>query len=488
MPSLAAGGEKPAVLRVASPEMPTQFNPYRPLNDAERQALDLLFEPLIAPSFGANGVVQYRPVLAEAIPVGQGIQLTFQLRPGSVWSNGAPVTANDVRHALRHLRQDPGASHAWATLVDQPQLGATPGEVRVSLRQGLVDPWELFAFPVVPQLYQGRDLVAPSDLEFGKRPIGSGPFMAVGPTKINGLAAMVFRKNPHHRLASKISFDEIHWFAAQNAKDLEAIKPDVVLGIDADATNRTTQPTARVWYVAPNHRHPLLGQPELRRFLGLALERDKIVGGAPRLAVAGLTPRDSWSPAPKPRVPEDLYRPEVALGLAQGLAKEHKKIALTFKFPAEQSSKMAKVIEQWQTAAQAGGLDLKIQPIPLSTRELADAVARHDFDLALLNEDHGDSLARLTALFDRRPEALAPGGSNVAGVDDNTLSGTIVAMPLSRQFPALRSQMQNVHVHLVQTMPLIPLWRHQATYSLGGYRVSAFDPLRPFADMTSWRK
>lgn len=485
--SFASSGETPAVLRVASREIPTRFSPSGPLTDADRQALDLIFEPLVARLVDSNGVLHDRPALAESLLAGQGTHLSFQLRPGAVWSNGEPVTANDVRHTLRHLREDGGAELAWETLVGNPQLGSSPREVRIDLRHGLVDPLSLFSFPILPQIFQGRDLVSQSDPEFSKSPIGSGPFVLSGPVKKNAsMSMLVFRKNPHHVHAAKIPFDEIHWFAVPDGKSPNGFKADLTLGLDGP--QRKTVLTSRVWYIAPNHRHPLLQKAELRRFLALALERDKIVGSSPRLSALSLTPRGSWTQAPSPRVPDDLHLPVIAQGLGKALAKQHKEISLSFKFPADRTATMSQVIDQWHVAAQACGLNLKIQPLPLGDRELADAIARHDFDLALVFEDHGDSLARLSALFDRRPRSLAPGGSNFMGVQDKDLRDLLDAMPLTRQFPALRSKMQNLHVHLVQSMPLIPLWQHQARFSLDGYRAGSFDPLRPFANLAEWRK
>lgn len=467
----SAGDKAPTVLRVATRELPSRFTPHGPLTDVDRQASDLLFEPLVAVVHDADGSIRHRPVLAESIPSGQGVHLTFRLRPGAVWSNGEPITADDVRNALQNLREDGGAEFGWATLIDKAEHGSSPREIAVSLRHGLVNPWECFTFPLGLQKKEGGPQ------------LGSGPFVLGDPIK-DGVR---FVKNLRHPAAGKIPFDEVHWFAAKDAKDLDRISPDLTLGFDA-AGSRTvkTSPTRRVWYVAPNHRHPLLGQPELRTFLSTALDRNTIVG---KRSVNGLTPRDSWAEAPKPRVPEELHAPAIARGMAAKLAAAHKSISLTFKFPADQAALMSQVVDQWQAAAKAGGLNLTIQPIPLTASDLAAAIAKHDFDLALVHEDHGDSLARLAALFDQRPIARSPGGSNVLGVEDSVLNRQIASLPLTRQFPSLREQMRNLHVHLFQTMTVIPLWQDQAHSSLGpNFHVDRFDPLRPFADVTTWKK
>jgi hypothetical protein len=467
-----AGGKSSVILRVVTHDLPA---PFHPLTDVDRQAQDLIFEPLIAALHDDNGTVRYRPGLAEAVPVGQGTHPEFRIRASAKWSSGEPVTANDVRRSLERRQQDAGAPFAWMALLDPPQLGNSTQEVRLPLRQGLIDPWECFTFPIEPQQFaRGGEAGA----------VGSGPFVLVESLKVP--AGIRFRKNSYHPSAAAIPFDEIHWFAA-GQKELEALKPDLVLGNAAGVKGLEAKAVAtrRVWYVAPNHRHPLLAQRDWRRFLGESLQREKIVGV--ERSVNGLTPRDSWARAS--RLAADLHRPVDARALASQLAQKQKSVALSFKFPADQEPLMTPIIAQWHAAAQAGGLDLKIQALPLAAADLAQALAKRDFELALAHEEHGDSIGRLTALFDQRPPALAPSGSNFLGVEDGKLQQQIASLPLTRQFPLLRERMHNLHAHMVQTMTLIPLWQDQTHYALNpAYRIAPFDPLRPFADISAWRK
>jgi ABC-type oligopeptide transport system substrate-binding subunit len=470
IPDAASAGGKAAVLRVVSAELPTQFNPFAAQTDVDRQACDLIFERLIVGGRDGGGNMHFHPGLADEIPFGQGTMPTFRLRAGAAWSNGEPITASDVRHSALLWQRD-GGTFAWQALLDTPQLGNSPREVRLPLRFGLIEPWLCYQFPIVPQSCGGRD-----DAEFAKQPLGSGPFALVGPSDKAGAPGVIFRKNSHHLLAASLPFEEIHWFAASDDKSRKALKPDLIL--DAEQADATTVSTRRVWYVAPNHRHSLLALQDLRAFLAAAPERDKIVDA--KRVVNGLTPRDSWTLAAAPRVAADLHRPEAARAFAGKLAKAHPSIALSFKFPAGETAAITQLIDQWQTAARAGGLDLKIQPLPLSARELAQALAKRDFELALASEDAGDSIGRLTALF--------AGGSNVCGVQDGELQRQIAALPHTRRFPTLREQMQNLHVHLTQTMPVIPLWRHEARYVLSAKQGAGFDPLHPFGDMSVWKK
>jgi len=114
--------------------------------------------------------------------------------------------------------------------------------------------------------------------------------------------------------------------------------------------------------------------------------------------------------------------------------------------------------------------------------------AKHDYDLAITHEDRGDEMPRLAALFDPRPETLAAGGSNILGA--------VLPEPLrmelfrTRQFPRLVERAHNLHAHLYETMPLIPL-RPVPTTLVGvsrRWQWTASGTGGPFADWSTWRE
>ena len=57
-----------------------------------------------------------------------------------------------------------------------------------------------------------------------------------------------------------------------------------------------------------------------------------------------------------------------------------------------------------------------------------------------------------------------------------------------RHFPTVRDFMQNIHDHLYQKMPLIPLWQLDMHLAIGpGLRVPELDALAVFASLPQWR-
>ena len=472
IPALATAQPEKAVLRVVSPELPTRFAPTGIVTDSERAALDLVFESLVVVSTDADGQRHTRPVLAERLPAGDGVKFAFRLRDGLKWSTGEPIRATDVRHTVKLLQADPAADLAWH---DGVTPGDSPRDVRIELTHGSIEPWPWFTFRVVPQICRERELQTLDDDAFLKAPIGSGPFVVDGIAMEGVRAYLRFRTNPHY-VGPAPPVREIRWFASADPAEIAKIASDVVLGLSKiEKLRPLAVPSRRIEYVALNQRHPALAEIEMRRFLGTAIRLEP--------SANGLAPADSWTSAS--RVPKSWHQPAVASTLARALGSKRKSLELSLKFAGSRAL-ADDLIAQWQSAAKSAGWDLRIEPTPLSAAELADALRGHDYDLALTHEDAGDELPRLAALFD--PRTLAPGGSN--------LLGAVLPEPLrvelfrTRQFPRLVERVHNLHAHLYETMPLIPL-RQATPITLGvgpRWQAAPNDGTRPFADWSTWRE
>jgi Bacterial extracellular solute-binding proteins, family 5 Middle len=474
LPGLAfAQPEK--VLRIVSPELPARFAPTGIVTDSERSALDLVFESLLVVTTDTDGQRRTRPVLAERLPTVDGVDFAFRLRDGRRWSTGEPVRATDVRHTVRLLQADLAADLAWHDGVKLPAPGDSPRDFRIELTHGSIEPWPWFSFHVVPQIYREHELPGLDDKDFVKSPVGSGPFVVDGLAKEGNLPYLRFRKNPNYGGPAP-PVREIRWFAATDPAEIAKIAPDVVLGIDGkfEKLRPVSAPSRRIEYVAINQRNPVLADIAMRRFLGTAIRLDPPANG--------LAPADSWTAAA--RVPPSWHQPAVASTLARSLGLKHKSLTLSLKFAGSRTL-ADDIIGQWHAAAKLAGWDLRIEPAPLSPADLADALRQHDFDLALTHEDVGDEIPRLAALFD--PRTLAPGGSNLLGV--------VLPDPLraelfrTRQFPKLVERVHNLHAHLYETMPLIPLRPTAIPIAIGPHwQATIADGARPFADWSTWRE
>lgn len=152
----------------------TNISPFGARSAADRAIVALAFRGLVR--LGPDGV--FVPDLAErwTVDVTGGIW-TFHLRPGLVWQDGDPLTAEDVAFTAGVLADPlyagPGAS-SWsevsATVID-------PLTVRFTLATPLGGFLAAATQPIAPLHLLGSTSSSElPDASFGRRPIGSGWF------------------------------------------------------------------------------------------------------------------------------------------------------------------------------------------------------------------------------------------------------------------------------------------------------------------------
>jgi peptide/nickel transport system substrate-binding protein len=150
-------------------------NPLGARTQADRDLVALVFEGLVAR--GPNGTLV--PGLASRWTVDPtGKTWTFTLRPDARWHDGEPVTADDVAYTVGVLRDPsytgPGAG-SW------PEVTATAVDAR-TIRFDLATPLggflELATQPIAPaHLLRDVPVDNLADDPFGRAPVGSGPFV-----------------------------------------------------------------------------------------------------------------------------------------------------------------------------------------------------------------------------------------------------------------------------------------------------------------------
>jgi ABC-type transport system substrate-binding protein len=492
------------VLIVAVRRLPEFLSPGTAWTNAEKQIVPLLFGSLAEPTGAALGA-RYRPELALELRAGDGLETRLRLRPGAKWSDGTPLTAADVRHSYALLAN---RAPVWKDLFELPRL-QSPSEITWASRQGLFDPWFALTHYIVPQQYRGKPLNDPGAADFGRAPIGSGPFHYVGRDKVDGRETVILRRNPHAPSPKRANFlTEIRFVAWSDAdKDVPALAPHVVLDGGAGEMKvlrgqryavRSTAPP-RVHFLAINHRRGGLSQAALRRALALAIDRGALIkpldggdGDAGAVAVNGLFPAQSWVVAPPPRVPATLHQPELARSLAKEVAKSGAALNLTLSFSnedARHADACAALAGQVKSVLEDAGVTITVKPAALAPHAHRAALDQHDFDLALCSVDDASAILPLTLLFDPHPDALKPGGANFTGyANDAKLQSLLAAVSAHRQFAVRRDLVHDLHAHLIDVMPVIPLWQaplHVAVRS--DVTAPDFDARRVFADIDQWK-
>ena len=325
-------------LRIIWWQAPTTLAPHA----AGDSASNMVFEPLL--TYFPDGSIQ--PVLLDATPsVDNGLlakdlsSVTLKLRPGLLWSDGKPVTANDIVFTWKWIVEPASTSTSydvWNTISD---LKAVDDLTAVaSYDHPLVNWFDAFTGNTLGVIYPAHafnnDPKNRND-PFLTKPIGTGPYK-VDTFTPNDQGTFVI--NDHYREENKPFFSSVLFKGGGDAVsagravvqtgefdfawNVQA-EPAVIKEItDSGKQGRIVQSsgaTLEVIYLNfsdPNKEvdgarsqkdtpNPVLTDPAVRQAINLAIQRDLIAGefyGSADLATANIlagsdffnSPNTSW--------------------------------------------------------------------------------------------------------------------------------------------------------------------------------------------------
>ena len=158
-----------------------------------------LYDTLLQPSADGKGV---EPGLATEYQMADdGMSLTLKLRPGTKFSDGSPITVNDVKWSLDRARNPKNG--IWSFTLASVEAIETQGEDTVILRLKHPDPTLIAALAtfnaaILPQKPYEAAAGATDEEKakaFAEHPIGSGPFVFDSWQRGTEL---VIKRNPHY--------------------------------------------------------------------------------------------------------------------------------------------------------------------------------------------------------------------------------------------------------------------------------------------------
>jgi peptide/nickel transport system substrate-binding protein len=178
-----------------------------------------------SPLFYMDGQAMIQPGLATEVPsVGNGDikvsdnaeTVTLKLRPNLKWSDGSPLTANDVVFTINLFKSSPtalrngfpGAEISSVSAVDSNTVAVTLNTVDAAfLRSGLVDAFNFAPLPQHVTAYQVKTLDDLAQSSENLKPsVASGPFMVQDQQSGDHITAV---KNLHYYQAPKPYLDKI---------------------------------------------------------------------------------------------------------------------------------------------------------------------------------------------------------------------------------------------------------------------------------------
>ncbi len=313
-PALAERGGD-GVLKIFYWQAPSVLNPYLSTSGKDVDPASLALEPLA----GIDGDGQLFPRLAEAIPTvdNGGIApdftaITWKLKPGLKWSDGTPVTAEDVKFTAEYCMAPDFGCAVLARFHGISAIEAIDDlTVKISFEQPKFAPYQAFIGSRTPVLQKAQfetciGAAGPTCTAQNFAPLGTGPYR-VTDFRPNDVAQ--FEINPNYRIPDKPAFATVtikgggDTTAAARAV-LETgeydfawnlmLAPDTLAAMEAAGRGKTfasfgtmverielnqsdpspALPEGERSTLA--HKHPFLTDPAVRQALSMAIDRNLI--------------------------------------------------------------------------------------------------------------------------------------------------------------------------------------------------------------------
>ncbi|WFE65574.1 ABC transporter substrate-binding protein [Micromonospora sp. WMMD714] len=373
----AAGG----TLTAAIGGEPDQLDPHKTSAYHSFEVLENVYDTLVEP----DADLTMGPALATRWTTSSDqLTWTFTLREGVTFSDGSPLTSEDVVYSYqRIIREKLNASFRFATV--RSVIAPDPATVVVTLTAPTPN--------LLANLggYKGVAIVEKSNVESGAiktRPVGSGPFTVAGYTagdtirlarndaywgqkpKLDGVT-FTFVKDPTVALQN-LRGGEVQWTDNLPPQQVPALK-------EAGGVTVETTPSTDYWYLALNERRKPYDDANVRRAVAFALDREAITKAATfGQATANQTaiPRGSswhYDYAPYRHDPEQARR---LLGGA-GVTGRTMDLMVTSEYP--QTVTAAQVI-----AAQLAEVGITVKIRTLDFAQWLDEQGKGNFDAFLL--------------------------------------------------------------------------------------------------------
>lgn len=268
------------------------WNPYLADDELSEEVLSLLYPSLaVEQADYRDHPPSFEPNLASAWSVSDdGLELTFELEPDARWSDGEAVTADDVVFTWR-VQTAPEVAWTASYIKDAIESVEALGPHTVRFRFRYRYPYQLMDANdglIVPEhVFAAVPFDEWEDADWAARAVSAGPFAreAWRPQQ-----EVVLARNPSFWRDGRPRLDRIvlrvvaskegalNLLLTGGADLIRGVPPEDAARVEADPRLRLVSfPDRGYSYVAWNTRRPQLADPQVRRALGLAIDRRALV-------------------------------------------------------------------------------------------------------------------------------------------------------------------------------------------------------------------
>jgi peptide/nickel transport system substrate-binding protein len=278
----AIGAVRGGVLKMARNEEAQSFDPVVPGDNGSIYSIQQIFDQLTRLNHDSTFIV---PGLAESWQISADrLTYTFKLRSGARFSNGAPVTADDVLFSLGRTFNPKTCfySFLFGSVKSMRKLDSKTIQLKLSEpNTPLLESLSVFAAAIVPEAVVKKDPKG-----FGQRPVGSGAFALKQFSK--GQFTHLVR-NPYYWQKGKPYLDEVMMFYVpdDNTRILKLQAGEVdsstlipysqIAGLNKGKTRVQIEPLFRWDGIWLNHARKPINDKKVRQALNYATDKDALV-------------------------------------------------------------------------------------------------------------------------------------------------------------------------------------------------------------------
>ena len=313
--------------------MSADFQPINSITAGDQYTVELINYALFTPLIQYDEKLGVRPYLAERWDMTPR-DITFHLRRDVKWHDGRPVTADDVKFTFDAAKDPATGSLIGSAYLPQVKSAEIVDSFTIKFTfaqphaQALEDFWWA---PMPKHLLQNVAAAELRNAAFNRQPVGSGPYK-FGQWQAN--QRLIIERNPAfpQGLGGPPSIERVVFRVIPEASTLltelttGGVEVDIPLPPDQvkqaqsnDQLQVFAFPGKAVYYVGWNNQRPPFNSANVRRALGMAIDRQQIIDA---LLFGQGAPASSTVPPWHPLFPKDAPAPRFDLNAANQLLEQ----------------------------------------------------------------------------------------------------------------------------------------------------------------------
>lgn len=462
--------------------LPAQVNNLNPLlaKSYAEHVTELLFDTLVV--VDAQEEYKTNDALVESKQRSDGGSIaTFTLKPGLVWSDGEPLTANDVVFSWEQLKVDHLARKAFSEVraVDQHR-------VAFHLKDPAVEPDLDLTFPIISQDYflrlqaeHPKASLHGIHEEYGRRPVSNGPYLLAeqsderivlerwdkypGPKPYLKRVEFVMIPDRNKRIRA-LADHLIH----QSGLTAWEFQWDVN---GASFDQKTVKIRAEEWsydFICWNTQRPLFSDRNVRRALTMAINLPAIISNRHTnlySPCSGIYHPNAWMAnrevIPLKFEPTQAARLLEETGWLRGSDGVRERAGQRFEFDllvVETSSETLRTMGDIQADLRAAGIAMRIEPVP--EEEWVDRREAKDFDAyvgSVTDAPHPDR---------SRQRWVANGSRNYGGYSNREVDDLYDRARKTKDLSRQRDCYREIHRIVYEDQPYTFLWHRPSLWAV----------------------